>query len=106
MFWNRHLNKCESIIECHDSTINSLVYFQRRFYTAGNDCLIKEWELSTFTCLRQFKAHSGPVTDMINLGNRLISCGADRIIVWEMGNLNEKKATKKNKKNHNTTLNK
>ena len=35
MFWNRRNNRCESILNCHECSINSITYFDQKFYTAG-----------------------------------------------------------------------
>ena len=49
-----------------------------------SDSLIKEWDLDTFTCLRALKAHEGPVKDIIVLDSRIISCGEDKAILWDL----------------------
>ena len=46
--------------------------------------MIKEWDLATFTCLRQFQAHEGPVLDLIVVHNKIMSCGYDKVIIWDM----------------------
>lgn len=35
MFWNRFNNQCEAAVKCHNSSVNSIDYFDGRFYTAG-----------------------------------------------------------------------
>ena len=49
-----------------------------------SDFLIKEWDLDTFTCLRALKAHDSPVKGIIVLDNRIISCGEDKAILWDL----------------------
>lgn len=86
LFWNRKDDSLETIIKCNNDytvSINSIAFSGQRFYTAGSDCLIKEWDLQSLTCLRQFVAHDGPVLDLIAVDNKIISCGADRAIIWD-----------------------
>lgn len=52
--------------------------------------MIKEWDLATFTCLRQFRAHEGPVLDLIVVNNKIISCGYDKVIIWNMNDPSKK----------------
>ena len=46
--------------------------------------MVKEWDLDTFTCLRALKGHEGSVNDILVLENRLISCGEDKCILWDL----------------------
>jgi WD40 repeat protein len=36
MFWNRFNNECEAAVKCHNAAVNSIDYFDGRFYTAGS----------------------------------------------------------------------
>jgi len=85
-FWNRRNNKLESVIKCNDEEVpvNSVAYYNKRFYTADGYNMIKEWDLGTFTCLRAFKAHEGPVLDLVVAQEKIISCGYDKVIIWNM----------------------
>jgi len=86
LFWNRKEDNLETMIKVNNDytvSVNSIAFIGNRFYTAGSDCLIKEWDLQTLTCLRQFVAHDGPVLDLIAVENKLISCGKDRAIIWD-----------------------
>jgi hypothetical protein len=35
IFWNRRSFRCESMIKCHETQINSIAYFDEKFYTVG-----------------------------------------------------------------------
>ncbi|RNA31119.1 NACHT and WD domain [Brachionus plicatilis] len=74
IFWNRRSNTCETIIKCHDSAINSIAFYDQKFYTAGSDSYIKEWDLRTFTCLRRLKAHNNSVLDILVMENKIVTC--------------------------------
>ncbi len=66
-------------------TINKIIrLIFSYFFNQSSDSLIKEYDMATFTCLRQFKAHDGPVLDLIVVNNKIISCGCDKIIIWDM----------------------
>lgn len=98
LFWNRKDESLETIIKCNNDytvSVNSIAFQGLRFYTAGSDCLIKEWDLQSLTCLRQFVAHDGPVLDLIAVDNKIISCGADRAIIWDFNTPIEKKSKTK-----------
>ncbi|CAF0888646.1 unnamed protein product [Brachionus calyciflorus] len=84
IFWNRRSNTCETIIKCHDSAINSIAFYDQKFYTAGRDSFIKEWDLCTFTCLRKLKAHENSVLDILVMENKIITCDSDKVILWFM----------------------
>ncbi len=85
LFWNRKEESLESILKINNNavSVNSIAFSGNRFYTAGADCLIKEWDLHSLTCLRQFRAHDGPILDLIAVEHKIISCGADRAIIWD-----------------------
>jgi len=80
------------VIKCNEDEVpvNSVQYYNRRFYTADGYNMIKEWDLSTFTCLRAFKAHEGPVLDLVVAEDKIISCGYDAVIIWNMNSLKDK----------------
>lgn len=50
----------------------------------SSDGLVKEWDLTTFTCLRQLRAHDGPVKAVLAFDSRIVSGGSDKAIIWEM----------------------
>jgi hypothetical protein len=54
-----------------------------------SDKLVKEWDMASLTCIRQFKAHEGPVFDMIVAEDKIISCGFDKAIIWNMNTKKE-----------------
>ncbi|GLJ48904.1 hypothetical protein SUGI_1031530 [Cryptomeria japonica] len=56
-------------------------------FAASRSAQVKLWDLSSFTCIRSWKAHSGPVADMTcdASGGLLATAGADRnILVWDV----------------------
>jgi hypothetical protein len=35
MFWNKKINRCESILCCHECSINAISFFDQKFYTVA-----------------------------------------------------------------------
>lgn len=53
--------------------------------------MVKEWDMASLTCIRQFKAHEGPVLDLVVAEDKIISCGHDKAVIWNMNTPKEVK---------------
>lgn len=60
------------------------------------DHLLKEWDVSTCTCLRSLQGHKGPVFCVKAAPHRVVSCSADGFArIWDLVSLPEGKGQSK-----------
>lgn len=104
----RKLTNIEEIVNVckkHTKPVESLCYFKNRnFLISGSaDKSIVVWDLNTYAVMNVLLGHSGPVKDIVAIGeNSIASCGEDGIIlIWD---LNYRVFNHKIKA-HNSTIN-
>ncbi|XP_077234966.1 transducin family protein / WD-40 repeat family protein [Tasmannia lanceolata] len=76
-------------LEGDSEAVTSLVLSpdDKLLFSASHSRLIRVWDLSSFKCVRSWKAHDGPVMGMAcdSSGGLLATAGADRkVLVWDV----------------------
>ncbi|XP_071079821.1 uncharacterized protein [Haliotis cracherodii] len=83
-FWNKINGESEAAVKTHDAPVHKVAYHQGRIWTASGDHCVKEWDLSTMTCVRALQGHKGPVRDVKVSDERAVTCSDDGTIrIWD-----------------------
>ncbi|XP_046575724.1 uncharacterized protein LOC124283744 [Haliotis rubra] len=83
-FWNKINGESEAAVKSHDAPVHKVAYHQGRIWTASGDHCVKEWDLSTMTCVRALQGHKGPVRDIKVSAERAVTCSDDGTIrIWD-----------------------
>ncbi|XP_067681342.1 uncharacterized protein [Haliotis asinina] len=83
-FWNKINGESEAAVKTHDAPAHKVAYHHGRMWTASGDHCVKEWDLSTMTCVRVLQGHKGPVRDIKVSAERAVTCSDDGTIrIWD-----------------------
>lgn len=79
--------KFKRTLKGHEGPVNSIQLYGDTLFSAGGDALIKQWDIATGTCIRQFTGHVRGLA-CIQLspdGKTLVSGSNDKVIrVWDI----------------------
>lgn len=85
MFWPELLHTDEEhLLTGHAGPVLALALDAKaqRLYSAGMDCSVRVWDLSTSTCLHVLSGHNKPVTQVQLVGDKLYTAAGGAIKVW------------------------
>ncbi|XP_065661272.1 uncharacterized protein LOC100214612 isoform X4 [Hydra vulgaris] len=84
-FWNLFSGSLEGVVSAHEGPVHSICLCGERFFSAGGDSYVKEWDLVTCLCIRKFCGHNGAVYCVRASTQRVVTSSEDRTVrVWDL----------------------
>jgi WD40 repeat protein len=105
---------CENLneiahVNCHNGSVNCFLFNEvnNTLYSGGSDGHITLIDCGNYKVIKSIPAHYQTVYDLINVGNKLVSCSLDKSIkIWNREELTVQQKLTTKEGGHNKSVNK
>ena len=81
--WDLQDNVAPRVLTGHSDELRSVLFADNNVVVStSRDNTLRVWDLKDGTTVREYKGHSSSVTDVVTLGNLLVSISADDTLRW------------------------